>query len=50
MPKSFSSLWERIVDFENLYHAFREASTGKRYRWKSLKFKNNLQGVFFRYR
>jgi retron-type reverse transcriptase len=43
MPKSFSRLWERIIDFENLYHAFREASTGKRYRWESLKFKNNLE-------
>jgi retron-type reverse transcriptase len=43
MPKSFSRLWERIIDFENLYYAFREASTGKRYRWESLKFKNNLE-------
>jgi retron-type reverse transcriptase len=43
MPKSFSRLWERIIDFENLYHAFREASTGKRYRWESLTFKNNLE-------
>jgi retron-type reverse transcriptase len=43
MPKSFSRLWEHIIDFENLYHAFREASTGKRYRWESLKFKNNLE-------
>jgi retron-type reverse transcriptase len=43
MPKSFSRLWERIIDFENLYHAFREASTGKRYHWESLKFKNNLE-------
>ena len=43
MPKSFSYLWERIIDFENLYHAFREASTGKRYRWESLKFKANLE-------
>jgi retron-type reverse transcriptase len=43
MPKSFSRLWERIIDFENLYRAFRGASTGKRYRWESLKFKNNLE-------
>jgi retron-type reverse transcriptase len=43
MPKSFSHRWERIIDFENLYRAFREASTGKRYRWESLKFKNNLE-------
>ncbi|MDR2815764.1 MAG: reverse transcriptase/maturase family protein [Proteiniphilum sp.] len=43
MPKSFSHLWEQVIDFENLYHAFRAASTGKRYRWESLKFKNNLE-------
>jgi retron-type reverse transcriptase len=43
MPKSFSNLWERIIDFENLYRAFREASTGKRYRLESLKFKSNLE-------
>jgi retron-type reverse transcriptase len=43
MPKSFSHLWERIIDFENLYHAFREASSGKRYRWESLQFKVNLE-------
>jgi retron-type reverse transcriptase len=43
MPKSFSRLWERIIDFENLYHAFRAASTGKRYGWESLRFKNNLE-------
>jgi retron-type reverse transcriptase len=43
MPKSFSHLWECIIDFENLYRAFREASTGKRYRWESLKFKANLE-------
>jgi retron-type reverse transcriptase len=43
MPKSFSGLWERIIDFENLYHAFRQASTGKRYRWESLKFKADLE-------
>jgi retron-type reverse transcriptase len=43
MPKSYSHLWERIIDFENLYHAFRGASAGKRYRWESLKFKTNLE-------
>jgi retron-type reverse transcriptase len=43
MPKSFSYLWERIIDFENLYYAFRKASVGKRYRWESLKFKANLE-------
>jgi retron-type reverse transcriptase len=43
MPKSFSNLWDRIIDFENLYRAFLEASSGKRYRGEALKFKNNLE-------
>jgi retron-type reverse transcriptase len=43
MPKSFSCLWEHVIDFENLYRAFKAASVGKRYRWESLKFKNNLE-------
>jgi retron-type reverse transcriptase len=43
MPKSFSHLWERIIDFENLYRAFCEAASGKRYRWESLKFKKKLE-------
>jgi retron-type reverse transcriptase len=43
MPKSFSYLWEHLVDFENLYYAFKKASIGKRYRWEALKFKSNLE-------
>jgi retron-type reverse transcriptase len=43
MPRSFSHLWERIIDFENLYRAFCEASGGKRYRREALKFKSNLE-------
>ncbi|MDR1902836.1 MAG: reverse transcriptase/maturase family protein [Treponema sp.] len=43
MPKSYSHLWEQVIDFENLYHAYRAACKGKRYRWESLKFKRNLE-------
>ena len=43
MPKSYSHLWEHVIDFENLYHAYRTACKGKRYRWESLKFKRNLE-------
>ncbi|GHV79108.1 hypothetical protein AGMMS49944_08990 [Spirochaetia bacterium] len=43
MPKSFNHLWEHVIDFENLYHAFREAQKGKRYRWESMKFKQRLE-------
>jgi retron-type reverse transcriptase len=43
MPKSFNNLWERIIDFENLFHAYKAACKGKRYRWESLKFKKNLE-------
>jgi retron-type reverse transcriptase len=42
MPQSYTHLWERVIDFENIYHAFREACRGKRYRWESLKFKADL--------
>jgi len=43
MPKSFNNLWNQVIDFENLYHAYRAACKGKRYRWESLKFKKNLE-------
>jgi retron-type reverse transcriptase len=43
MARSFNDLWERFIDFENIYHAFRAASTGKRYRWESLKFSAELE-------
>ena len=42
MPKSYTNLFERVIDFENIYHAFREACRGKRYRVEALKFKNRL--------
>jgi hypothetical protein len=34
-----NNLWEQIIDFESVYHAYREASRGKRYRQESLDFK-----------
>jgi retron-type reverse transcriptase len=43
MPKSYNNLWDRVIDFENLYRAFRAAAKGKRYRRESLKFKKDLE-------
>jgi retron-type reverse transcriptase len=43
MPKSYDHLWEQVVDFENLYHAYLTAGKGKRYRWEILTFKQNLE-------
>jgi retron-type reverse transcriptase len=43
MPKSFTNLWERVIDFENVFHAYKAACKGKRYRWESLKFKKDLE-------
>jgi retron-type reverse transcriptase len=43
MSKSFNNLWENFVDFENIYHAYRNASCGKRYRREVLKFANNFE-------
>jgi hypothetical protein len=43
MPKSFTHLWEQVIDFETLFHAYKAACRGKRYRWESLKFRKNLE-------
>jgi retron-type reverse transcriptase len=43
LPKSYDHLWESVIDFENIYHAYKAACKGKRYRWESLKFKKNLE-------
>jgi retron-type reverse transcriptase len=43
MPKSFTRLWEQVIDFENLFHAYKAACRGKRYRWESLRFRKNLE-------
>lgn len=38
-----NKLWEKVIDFENIYHAYRAASRGKRYRQESLDFKYALE-------
>ncbi len=43
MPKSIGGLWESVVSWANLHHAFREAERGKRYRDEVLRFKSNLE-------
>jgi retron-type reverse transcriptase len=38
-----NGLWEQVIAFENVYHAYRAASKGKRYRQESLEFKYALE-------
>jgi retron-type reverse transcriptase len=38
-----NNLWEKVIDFENIYHAYRAAARGKRYRQESLDFKRDLE-------
>jgi hypothetical protein len=38
-----NKLWEQVIDFENIYHAYRAVSRGKRYRQESLDFKYALE-------
>jgi retron-type reverse transcriptase len=38
-----TNLWEQVVDFENVYRAYRAAARGKRYRQESLDFKYQLE-------
>jgi retron-type reverse transcriptase len=38
-----NGLWEQVLDFENVYRAYREAVRGKRYRHESLDFKYALE-------
>lgn len=41
--KTHNNLWLSIIDFENLYLAYREAARCKRYRKEVLKFTENLE-------
>jgi Retron-type reverse transcriptase len=43
MPRTTNNLWDGVIDFENLYHAYRAAGHGKRYRYESLRFAENLE-------
>jgi len=44
IPITHNNLFPAIYDFENLYHAFTQSDTGKRYQSEVLKFKLNLEG------
>jgi retron-type reverse transcriptase len=43
MARTFSNLWNDVIDFGHLYRAYRNAKKGKRYRYESLDFKNELE-------
>jgi retron-type reverse transcriptase len=43
MARTFNNLWNGVIDFENLYRAYRAAKKGKRYRYESLEFKRELE-------
>jgi RNA-directed DNA polymerase len=43
MPITYSDLYARIYDFENLYQAYRLARRGKRYRREAILFRRNLE-------
>jgi retron-type reverse transcriptase len=43
MPGSYNNLWPTFISFENIYHAFRAAGKGKRYRWESLQYSADLE-------
>ncbi|GHV32346.1 hypothetical protein FACS18949_02950 [Clostridia bacterium] len=41
--KPHKNIFAQIVDFENIYRAYRDATAGKRYRTEILKFTDNLE-------
>jgi retron-type reverse transcriptase len=47
MPHTTNNLWDKAVDFENVYRAFRAAAKGKRYHTEVLDFKLNLEENIF---
>uniref|UniRef100_I2Q2M4 Retron-type reverse transcriptase n=1 Tax=Desulfovibrio sp. U5L TaxID=596152 RepID=I2Q2M4_9BACT len=42
MPRTHSDLFLKIVDFDNLWHAYLAARKGKRYRWEVAQFAAHL--------
>jgi retron-type reverse transcriptase len=38
-----NNLWDKVIEFKNVYRAYREAVRGKRYRKESLEFKYALE-------
>jgi retron-type reverse transcriptase len=47
MPTTANNLWDKVIDFENVYHAYRDAAKGKRYQNEILDFRNNLEENLF---
>jgi retron-type reverse transcriptase len=47
MPHTINNLWEKVVDFENVYQAFHDAAKGKRYHNEILDFKYDLEENLF---
>lgn len=43
MPRTTSGLWSQVIDFENIYAAYREAKKGKRYRAEVLRYSLNAE-------
>jgi retron-type reverse transcriptase len=43
MPHTANNLWEKLVDFENVYRAYHDAAKGKRYHNEILNFRNNFE-------
>ena len=41
--KTIKNLFEKVVDFENLYEAWEQARRGKRYRDEVMEFSANLE-------
>jgi retron-type reverse transcriptase len=47
MPHTANNLWEKVVDFENVYRAYHDAAKGKRYHNEILNFKHSLEDNLF---
>jgi retron-type reverse transcriptase len=45
--KRLGKLWEKVIDFENLYLASRKAQKGKRFRDNVLEFNDNIENSLF---
>jgi retron-type reverse transcriptase len=47
MAHTVNRLWEKVLDFENVYLAYKKAASGKRYREEVLSFAQNLEENLF---
>jgi retron-type reverse transcriptase len=43
MAKTYNNLWNKVIEFEHIYNAYRVARKGKRYRHESLYFMKDLE-------